>query len=223
LLFNNIVWNDLSVEGSREIFNDDIFYPDYTEANGGELNIYYTDIQGGWSGDGNIDAYPVFADSVNYYLSDISPCIDAGFSNNLFNDIENGGNPVWPAMGSARNDMGAFGGPYVYNQAELVGIYPLLDSPELVRKIPLNFQIFQNYPNPFNPNTTISYQLSKTSEVELSIYNLLGQKVAMLVNKKQAAGTYNVEWNALVFASGIYYYKIQAGAFKQIKKMILIQ
>jgi hypothetical protein len=223
LLLNNIVWNDLSVEGSREIFNDDIFYPDYTEANGGELNIYYTDIQGGWAGDGNIDAYPAFADSTNYYLSDISPCIDAGFSNNLFNDIENGGNPVWPAMGSARNDMGAYGGPSIYNQEDLVGIYSLLDSPELVTTIPLNFQLFQNYPNPFNPKTVIRYALPVSSHINLSIYNLLGQKVATLVDKKQPVGSYQVQWDASGFASGVYFYRLNAGNFKEVKKMILLQ
>jgi hypothetical protein len=89
------------------------------------------------------------------------------------------------------------------------------------------YWLSQNYPNPFNPITKINYQLPKTSNVELSIYNLLGQKVATLVSGKQNAGSHQVEWDASHFASGIYYYRIQVvdparrtGEFQDVKKMI---
>ena len=72
------------------------------------------------------------------------------------------------------------------------------------------FGLEQNYPNPFNPVTAIGYQLSALSQVELSIYNLLGQKVATLVAKKQAAGRYQVDWDASGFASGVYVYRLSA-------------
>jgi hypothetical protein len=85
------------------------------------------------------------------------------------------------------------------------------------------YKLSQNYPNPFNPQTTINYQLPMTNNVELSVYNLLGQKVATLVSEKQMAGRYSVEWNASDFATGIYYYMIKAGIFVQVKKMILIK
>ena len=85
------------------------------------------------------------------------------------------------------------------------------------------YSLSQNYPNPFNPKTVISYQLPKSSDVELSIYNLLGQKVATLVNKKQAVGSYMVEWDASGFATGVYYYRIEASDFQQVKKMVLIK
>ena len=92
---------------------------------------------------------------------------------------------------------------------------------------PVEYTLNQNYPNPFNPKTTISYQLPKFSEVELSIYSILGQKVATLVNKKQPAGTYNVQWDASGFASGIYIYQLKAGGQKQnavlTKKLILLK
>jgi hypothetical protein len=88
---------------------------------------------------------------------------------------------------------------------------------------PVTFQLDAAYPNPFNPSTTITYRLPKTSEVELNIYNLLGQKVATLVSKKQPAGQYQVQWDASNFASGIYYYIIKAGEFRQVKKMILLR
>jgi pimeloyl-ACP methyl ester carboxylesterase len=89
--------------------------------------------------------------------------------------------------------------------------------------IPHEFALGQNYPNPFNPNTIINYELPITNEVEISIYNLLGQKVAKLVSKKQNAGYHQVEWDASGFASGIYYYRIQAGEFQNVKKMVLLR
>jgi len=85
------------------------------------------------------------------------------------------------------------------------------------------YQLSQNYPNPFNPTTNINYKLPKTSQVELGIYNLLGQKVATLVDKKQAAGTYTVQWEASGFSSGVYYYKIEAGEFSETKKLVLLK
>ena len=101
--------------------------------------------------------------------------------------------------------------------------YTFLSSRSEERNVPATFILSQNYPNPFNPVTTINYQLPKISELELSIYNLNGQKVTTLVSKKQPAGQHQVQWDASGFASGIYYYMIKAGEFRQVKKMILLQ
>jgi hypothetical protein len=86
-----------------------------------------------------------------------------------------------------------------------------------------DFKLLQNYPNPFNPLTTINYELPATNYVELSIYNLLGQKVATLVSENQKAGEHQVKWDASAFASGIYYSRIEAGVFQDVKKLILIR
>jgi hypothetical protein len=80
-----------------------------------------------------------------------------------------------------------------------------------------------NYPNPFNPTTKINYELPSTNYVDLNIYNALGQKVATLVSERQAAGSYQVKWDASGFASGTYYYLLQAGEVQQIRKMILLR
>jgi len=90
-------------------------------------------------------------------------------------------------------------------------------------QIPREYRLSQNFPNPFNPTTMINYELRMTNDVDLSIYNLLGQKVATLVSEKQAAGSYQVEWHAGEMASGVYYYRIKAGQFDDVKKMILLQ
>jgi hypothetical protein len=89
--------------------------------------------------------------------------------------------------------------------------------------LPKQFALKQNYPNPFNPNTVISYQLPVSSEVKLSIYNLLGQEVSTLVSQRQPAGFYRIKFIGHNLASGIYIYQIKAGAFHQKRKMILLK
>lgn len=88
---------------------------------------------------------------------------------------------------------------------------------------PQDFSLYQNYPNPFNPVTKINYQLPMTNYVELSIYNILGQRMKTLVSQKQKAGRYQVAWNASGYASGVYYYQIITGEYREVKKMILLR
>lgn len=87
----------------------------------------------------------------------------------------------------------------------------------------VNYQLFQNYPNPFNPTTVINFQLSVFSDVKLSIYNTLGEEIAVLVNEQKKPGTYEIEWNASNYPSGIYFYKLAAGEYSETKKMMLIK
>lgn len=97
-------------------------------------------------------------------------------------------------------------------------------QPEFEIKNISSFSLSQNYPNPFNPITSINYELPVNTEVELNIYNLLGQKIAELVSKQQPAGNYKVEWDASVFTSGIYFYRLKTNAgFVQTKKLILLK
>ncbi len=89
--------------------------------------------------------------------------------------------------------------------------------------VPASFNLQQNYPNPFNSSTVISYQLPVSRQVELSIYNLLGQKIVTLVSEKQLAGIYKISWDARGLASGVYLYRLEAGEFVQVKKLILMR
>lgn len=86
-----------------------------------------------------------------------------------------------------------------------------------------NYKLFQNYPNPFNPNTNIDYTIFQSGFVELSVFNILGQKVASLVSEEQIAGNYKISFNASNLTSGIYYYKLQSGNFTETKKLILLR
>ena len=89
--------------------------------------------------------------------------------------------------------------------------------------VPKNYDMSQNFPNPFNPNTVISYSLPLASNVKLIVYNSLGQTVKVLENGFKNAGTYSVNFNSTDLPSGTYFYKIEAGQFSQIKKMILLK
>ena len=82
------------------------------------------------------------------------------------------------------------------------------------------YQLKQNYPNPFNPTTNIEFSIPQSSDVELIIYNQLGQTVATLVNERLSAGNYSVDWNAEGFPSGVYFYRITAGDFTQTRKLL---
>jgi hypothetical protein len=89
--------------------------------------------------------------------------------------------------------------------------------------LPTEYTLYQNYPNPFNPKTTIKYDLPNTSDVSLIIYDILGRKVKELVNTKQQAGRYEVQFNATNLSSGVYLYQLIADKFISSKKMILLK
>jgi hypothetical protein len=126
-------------------------------------------------------------------------------------------------MGGLRNDMGAYGGPG--SSVIIVGIEEIPSSAEGVAG---DFQLYQNYPNPFNPSTTIRYTLPKSEFVTLKVYDILGRKVATLVNERQTAGEKSLLWNGRdrlgkELSSGIYIYQIQASDFIKSRKMVLLR
>lgn len=88
---------------------------------------------------------------------------------------------------------------------------------------PREFVLYQNYPNPFNPSTTIRFTIPNSRFTSLIIYNLLGQQVATLVNEMKQAGQYEVKWDAEGLASGVYLYRLEAGEFRETKRMVLMR
>ncbi len=92
-----------------------------------------------------------------------------------------------------------------------------------VGEIPDKFVLYQNYPNPFNPGTEIRFDLPKSVHVKLEVFNLLGERVSVLYDGFMEAGHGSVRWNAVGFPSGVYYYKLTAGDFVDVKKMVLLK
>jgi hypothetical protein len=95
---------------------------------------------------------------------------------------------------------------------------------ENINNLPKVYTLYQNYPNPFNPITTIKYDIPRNSNVTMIIFDLLGREVTRLVNNEMKnAGRYEIKWNANNFASGVYIYRITAGDFVSVKKMVLVK
>jgi hypothetical protein len=90
-------------------------------------------------------------------------------------------------------------------------------------KIPNRFSLEQNYPNPFNPRTTIKFGVSSSEFASLTVFDVLGREVEVLVNDRKQQGKYEVQWNARNHVSGVYFYRLQAGAFVQTRKLLLVR
>ncbi len=90
-------------------------------------------------------------------------------------------------------------------------------------EIPIDYVLSQNYPNPFNPATFIKFSIPKASNVRMVVYDALGREVAELINSQMNAGNYNLMWNAATKASGIYFYRLEAGNYVETKKMLLVK
>ena len=107
------------------------------------------------------------------------------------------------------------------------GVFRSLETTISVREVAgdmlSSFRLNQNYPNPFNPETVIGYALPIRSDVKLTIYNLRGEEVALLIDGTMPAGNHQVSWDASGFASGIYFYRLQADDFVQTRKMLLLK
>ena len=116
-------------------------------------------------------------------------------------------------------------GKYKYRlkQIDFDGTFAYSSQIEAEVKAPNVFSLEQNYPNPFNPNTLISYQIPVNSNVSLKVYDVLGNEILTLLNEEQLAGKYEVEFNATILPSGIYFYQLQAGNFVESKKMVLMK
>ncbi|UCH64705.1 MAG: T9SS type A sorting domain-containing protein, partial [Ignavibacterium sp.] len=114
---------------------------------------------------------------------------------------------------------------YIYRlkQIDFNGVFDYSDEVIVEVTIPLEFALEQNFPNPFNPSTVIKYSIPHDGFVTLDVFNLLGEKVASLVNGIQKAGRYEINFDASNLASGIYVYNLKSGNFSSVRKMLLMR
>jgi hypothetical protein len=126
----------------------------------------------------------------------------------------------------AYEDSTAKSGTYVYRIEQMNMDNSVRFSEEITVNfvyLPSEFALYQNYPNPFNPNTTIKYDLPTDGHVLLAIYNMLGQEVERLVDTEKKAGRYEPVFSGSTFASGVYFYRLEAPGFTQTRKMLLLK
>ena len=206
VIINTILWDNVASGEGQQIYGTTI-----------NLNVNYSDIQSGWEGESNIDQEPLFTDTL-FHLSDSSPCIGAGIDSILIGDnwyscpnFSYFGDPR-PNPEGSMPDIGASENPLA-----VAGIY------ELVLTTPSRFVLYQNYPNPFNPSTIIEFTIPKSEFTILRIYDILGKEVSTLISKKLRQGTYTCTFDGKNLASGIYFYQLVAGDYKEVKKMILLR
>ncbi len=119
-------------------------------------------------------------------------------------------------VASGYNGSAALTTTQIFTQ-NIVGISPIGNQ------LPDNYSLSQNYPNPFNPTTKINFAIKSNGFVTLKVYNILGKEVSTLVNDFKSAGTYSVDFNASSLSSGIYFYKIEANGFTDVKRMALVK
>ncbi len=102
-------------------------------------------------------------------------------------------------------------------------IREIVASVRVRNELPRGYALSQNYPNPFNPTTNINFTVGKLSHIELTVYNILGQKVATLVNQQMPAGTYRITWDASNMSSGLYFYTMKVDNYTKTRKMMVIK
>lgn len=233
---NNVIFNNRAlgeqangggfyVNHSNPIIVNSILYENEADSNGSEifvednstLMITYSNIQGGWEGEGNIDADPLFRDPENgdFHLMSTacgdpydSPCIDVGHPDIIDSLLD----CSW-GLGTILSDMGAYGG----GDSATVGIVD--HQPE----VPDRFGLMQNYPNPFNAMTVIRYSLPAESDVTIEIYDILGRRIQTLFSGNRPAGSHSVIWDARDLPSGIYLYRIDAGQYSKTIRCLLLK
>ncbi|MFA5012508.1 MAG: M1 family aminopeptidase [Ignavibacteria bacterium] len=142
-----------------------------------------------------------------------------------------GSDTIVKVMNNVNNQLFSF---YFYRQPTSVTFDPhneiviksatlLVNTDENSTIIPDKFVLHQNYPNPFNPVTNINYDIPKNSNVKITVFDVSGKEVSVVINEFKQAGRYTSSFNGMNLASGVYYYKIQAGDFSEVKKMTLIK
>ena len=302
--------NDLNVGDSKLTIKNSIIWKDKIGGGGATIEVTYSDVEGGFTGTGNIDANPIFCDTINYLIRDTSPCVGTG---------ENGSNMGARGIGCYRpssfdwvstaldtinitqsnladtytlqwsESTDADGDSIIYLLYARTGVNPaeevydttstslLIPYQEFLQKtfeqipmlsratvkfsvgatdgfdtvmvmgddrvvfvnryeylstegkgIPTEFVLHENYPNPFNPTTILRFDLPEVSNLTLTIYNMLGQKVKTFNMQSTPAGYHSVKWNATndygdPVGAGVYLYQLQTKDFVKTRKMVLLK
>lgn len=231
---NSIIWsNNANPSGGSEFYlcasdnySIDLKFSDIDKRNSEWLVIepsqqYHPNIN--WR-DGNISSEPLFVapEVFDFSIRSGSPCIDGGNPDPAYYDRANllyTDQPLAPAKGSLRNDIGMWGGP---NLGSLTSV-----QKNVVKNLPSKYILEQNYPNPFNAQTTIKIHVPQRSVISLAVYDILGREVQRWEDKEYTPGIHIINWDgsntAFPTASGLYFLKMSSQNFAAVKKIVLIR
>lgn len=161
-----------------------------------------------------------------YYKRSVNGGASWGSDERLTNQVANSSSASITASGTALH-VAFTDGRFGSNNPEILYLRNpsgnLVSIETVSSEIPESFSLSQNYPNPFNPVTNINFSIPKSVHVKIVIYDLMGRIVSEVVNEKLSAGTYRTDFNASHLSSGTYFYRIEAGEFISVKKMILVK
>jgi hypothetical protein len=189
---NNIVWGDTAATG-QELF----------DPNSG-ARVSYCDVQGGWTGNGNIEDNPLFA-LHNFYLTPGSPCVDAGNPGPAYNDPDSSGAAKWPALGGLRNDIGAYGGPGASVLATT--FYGISERTSVgARRFGLTVQ-----PQPCRTTVAARFAIPREGQVSLTLYDAAGRQARPGFAGRANAGSNTVPLNVTGLAAGSYVCRLESG------------
>lgn len=221
--YNYMLYNE-SVDG----FHDDLDYYQVTAAAGDTISAETAPVDGElWQRD--FDAYMYLYDSNG---NEIESNDDGGedWHSKITYEVTEGGQYYFLVIGQDANvpprnaDSNRIRDPARGEYKLAVSVTGRLGvSTEPDDGIVHSFELGQNYPNPFNPTTNIQYSIASQADVKLEVFNVIGQRVAVLVNQTQTPGRYTVNFDASSLASGLYFYRLQSGSQVQTNKMMLIK
>jgi len=200
-----------------------------TDSDGGTSGGIYRSLDNGsnWQKVKNISAFSIMvANDQSVYSgvnlgANLNGIITSSDNGTTWEEISSGLDLEKPISSFHQDKIG-----YIYAGSYGGGLYVSRDPVSSVSDNKINvvdYYLFQNYPNPFNPSTKISWQSPVSSHQTLKVYDILGNEVVTLVNEYRNAGRYEIDFNASKLASGVYFYRIQAGSFTETKKMVVIK
>ena len=212
---NNIIWGNDQVSGGQVKSN-------------GTGKVAYSNVEGGFDGEGNINAAPGFMKDSCFLLSTTSPCIDAGENVTEFNDLadpQKTSSALFPSMGGVRNDMGAYGGPLANYIPAFLEAACEINSNEGPTGMDINKSNaminISNFPNPVKNYTVFEYSLSETSIINLTIYDVQGRKAENLINSTVSSGEHTFLYENKNLKNGIYFYTLQYKNHQITKKLVV--
>jgi hypothetical protein len=150
---------------------------------------------------------------------------DSAYRHRHLTGVKGWNGTFWVTMPgvSVSGNIASFSSAQLYSAIAFVGTQTNTTSIADRQATLVEFALYQNYPNPFNPSTTIRYSLLHNAYIQLTVFNTLGQQVAIPVQGEQEAGYHEFRFDATGHTSGVYFYKIQAGDFSQTRKLLLVK